>query len=103
MTIDAFFSQHINLVQQIIDELPPTFDSHDFIDRFRYRFESDYIDFLYQERKPPGERGAFKKVHGRIARFLSTNASALGIEKTTRPETRNIFGNETENQGWRKL
>ncbi len=103
MSIEQFLTQHINDVQQIIRDLETEFSSHHFIQRFARRFESDYIGFLHEYRKPAGERGAFQEVHKQIGRFLSKNASLLRIEKTDRVDTQNIFGIETDNQGWQKL
>jgi hypothetical protein len=104
MSIENFLTQHIDAVQQIISDLSQTeFSSHHFIQQFARRFEGDYIDFLQEYRKRAGERGAFQEVHKQIARFLSKNASLLRIEKSGRTRTLNVFGNETDNQGWKKL
>ncbi len=103
MSILDFLSSHMEDLQQIITELDDEFGSHDFLERFARRFETEYITFLSEHRKPVGQRGSFKEVHGQIARFLSKNQTALNIEKIDRQETKNVFGNATDNQMWRKV
>jgi hypothetical protein len=103
MSIENFLNQHIDDVRQIVSGLDGDFSSHHFIQKFARRFEGDYIDFLQTYRKPAGEQGAFQTVHQQIARFLSKNAELLHIEKTNRRYTQNVFGDETDNQGWKKV
>jgi len=103
MSIAGFLSDHMDEVRQIINDLPDTFSTHQFIQRFAHRFELDYITFLWEYRKPEGERGAFQEVHKQIGRFLSKNEAGFQIAKTNRVCTQNVFGDEGDNQGWTKV
>lgn len=103
MTIADFLTEHMDDVKQIINTLPATFSSHEFIQRFAHRFESNYITFLWEYRRPEGEYGTFKVVHSQIGRFLSNNEAELHIQKTNRVYTQNVFGDDSDNQGWMKV
>lgn len=73
------------------------FNSHEFIEKYAYHYEEEYIDLLYDHKK----NHAFQTVHRQIGHFLSKNMEALSIEKTMRKENLNIFGHETEVQFWK--
>lgn len=90
----------IKMAQDIIGELKQQtdeFSSHQFIEKFAFYHESAYIDLLHLHK----DNHAFQYTHAQIARFLSENQSALGITKTTRDDSINVFGHKTEVQFWR--
>lgn len=84
-------------MQEIINELPETFDSHAFIKKFSKKFEQDYIDFLYRS---PSK--TFHAIHLQIGRFLSDYCTSLKINKDGDSNSENIFGYESKNQNWKK-
>lgn len=86
------------LQEKLAKEMKEEFSSHEFIEKYAYRYEEEYVERLYQHKKDH----AFQTVHRQIGRFLSENQEKLGIEKTQRKENLNVFGNETEVQYWKK-
>lgn len=86
------------LQKKLVKEMKEEFSSHEFIEKYAYRYEEEYIERLYKHKKDH----AFQTVHRQIGRFLSENQEKLGIEKTQRKENLNVFGNETEVQYWKK-
>lgn len=99
MTTNDFMDAHTNDIIKIIKELPAKFSTQDFIERLSYRFESDYIDLLYEYK----ERNPYKTVHSQISRYLSNNADKLFIVKDSLVNSRNVFGIVEETQSWLKL
>ena len=76
----------LNRARQIIDLLPDTFDSHDFIFEYLNRYERDYVG-----------------CPSIIARFLAQNSQALHISTSdTLVESRNIKNKISQNHQWRK-
>jgi hypothetical protein len=99
MTIYEFLEQNLNLLSnEIIPLLESDFSSHDFLKKFAKRFEGDYINFLHNY----GGTGAFKTVHGQIAKFLADNETKLNIHKKQKVRSENVFGEMDEIQGWKK-
>jgi len=100
MTINEFFVQNLDIIRtEIVDNLNSPFDSHLFCQKFAQRFEADYIGFLYDY---IGD-GAFQKVHNQIASSLSRNETVLGLIKTGKVNSPNIFGETNEVERWQKL
>ena len=93
----------LNRARQIIDLLPETFDSHDFIFEYLNRYERDYVEWLSEHLAQRTDTGIFMGVNSEIARFLSQNSQALHISTSdTLVESRNIKNNITPNHQWRK-
>lgn len=99
MSVKTFMINELEKIKKnIINELPISFDSHQFIRLFAREFETDYVKFLVEYDDKP-----FSKVHAQIGSFLAENQSSLGIidtkEKTSSP---NIFGDSTTNELWKR-
>lgn len=93
----------LNRARQIIDLLPETFDSHDFIFEYLNRYERDYVEWLSEHLAQRTDTGIFMGVNSEIARFLSQNSQALHISTSdTLVESRNIKNNISPNHQWRK-
>lgn len=86
-------------VANIIQELDSVFNSHEFIEKFSKKFESEYIHFLSSYKG----NGAFRTVHALIAKFLSERSAELNIRKTKSVKSRNVFGDYDEIQEWEKI
>lgn len=99
MSINSFLGAHISDLSLIISRLKAEFTSHDFLKKFAKEFEEQYIEFLNIYKG----NGAFQTVHSQIALFLSENEITLGIIKTNKEKSENIFGEEDYVQGWRKV
>lgn len=96
MTINSFLSQNLNTVKRLIKSLPnDSFDSHEFIRSFAKEFEVQYVDFLNNYDNEP-----FRNVHAQIAGSLSKHTDYLGICKRGKVHSKNVFGIESENEGW---
>ena len=93
----------LNRARQIIDLLPDTFDSHDFIFEYLNRYERDYVKWLSEHLAQRTDTGIFMGVNSEIARFLAQNSQALHISTSdTLVESRNIKNNISQNHQWRK-
>lgn len=96
-------------IQETLDELREelglggTFDSHQFIEKYRATHEQAYIDLLNEKSKADANNNVFQSVNSQIAKFLSNNKKVLMITKDERANTRNDHGNNTGNQVWRFL
>lgn len=97
MTIFRFMNLHIKEVIQIKNDMNDIFNAHEFIEKFKNKFQEDYSFYLnsYAGNKP-------MKVNNQIARFLSTNESTLKIIKTRRVISFNANGNKSTVQEWKK-
>lgn len=96
MNVEYFISQNLNKVKQLIENLPNRrFNSHELIRYFAKEFEVQYVDFLNNYDKEP-----FRKVHAQIAASLSKHADYLEIGKRGKLHSKNIFGVDSENEGW---
>jgi len=100
--INDFLERHKLEIKSLIEEfdLNIEFSSHDFIEKFIVKFESDYIEMLVKYQKS-GQ--AFRKVHGMMARFLSLNMSNLRIVKTLRKGSENVRGKIDNIQWWMRI
>lgn len=97
-TINNFMAQNFSDLEAIVFGLNQEFNSHDFIKKFAKKFESNYVEFLYNYKA-----SHFQTVHSQIALFLSNNADELKIRKTRIVKSETIFGEFDEIQGWEKL
>ena len=97
--INDYLEKNLTAIQIIISEFgaDKEFSSHDFIEKFTEKFESDYIDMLIKYQKS-GQ--SFQTVHSLIARYLSSKTSVLKIEKTNRKESENVHGKLGTIQWW---
>ena len=95
MNTQAFMSEHIADIQEIIGHLERPFDSHMFIQKFAKRFQTDYVQLLTAYDQDP-----FFEVHKQIGKFLSLNQTQLGIKSNGQKESPNIFGEQSKNEEW---
>jgi hypothetical protein len=93
--MNQFMTSNLSVVQDIINQLPRPFDSHDFIRKFARRFEVAYVAFLAKHEQEP-----FRNVHAQIARFLSANQALLQIKDNGVTSSANVFGDITQNEQW---
>jgi uncharacterized membrane protein YqiK len=98
MSINDFMEAHVSEIRNIITDLQEKFSSHDFIEKFAKKYESEYINMLVLYKN----QDAFKTVHAQIARFLSLNMSILGIKKNNKDFSENVFGDRDIVQWWEK-
>lgn len=85
--------------QRVIDELNIGFDSHDFIEKYMILFERNYVSMLVEKIESDQ---IFRTVNASIGKFLADNQKELRIEKNGRESSKNVKGNDTENQSWIK-
>jgi len=87
-------------LQTIINKIDgKVFDSHQFIQHFAKRYESEYIEALKQCNTKPGQ---FRCVHSQIAQFLGDNQAQLGITRGENVISKDVFGNDVPNASWTK-
>lgn len=79
-----------------------SFDSHEFIDLYRAKFEHDYISMLIENDKK-NNNTAFQSTNSQIAQYLSVNSIELNIEKSGTIDSLNDHGNMTSNTEWKFL
>ena len=99
MNIRNFMKVNLSEIKNIISDLPDEFSSHDFIEKFSKRYESEYINMLVDYKG----REAFKTVHSQIAKFLSLNMEYLGVKKRDKNSSEHVFGELDVIQWWEKL
>lgn len=99
MNINDFMNGNKSGIVDIIAGLSNNFSSHDFIEKFSKKYESDYIEMLVDYK----DRNAFQSVHAQIARFLSSNMETYGIAKVKKKSSEHIFGDLDVIQWWEKL
>lgn len=74
-------------IQETLDELRGelglggTFDSHQFIEKYRATHEQAYVDLLNEKSKADANNNVFQSVNSQIAKFLSNNKKVLMITK----------------------
>ena len=100
--INGFLEMNKDAIKDIIEkfDVKREFSSHDFIEEFSAKFESDYIEMLvgYQNTGI-----AFQTVHKIIAKFLSINSTNLNINKTKRKGSENVHGKIDNIQWWIRI
>lgn len=99
MNIEQVKAVIAKVAEDLQKESVTEFSSHRFIEKYAWLHEEEYVEMLYGHKS----QQPFRTVHAAIARFLADNASELGIRKTGRQESLNIFGHETEVQWWKKI
>jgi hypothetical protein len=88
----------IDAAKIVIQSLPETFDSHNFIERFLLQYEDIYKSLFTQY-----DNDGVQKTHRLIGRFLVDNQEKLGIRKSEKVQSRNFHGNNTEVQCWTRI
>lgn len=92
-------NDNIKNIQEVIDyELPEYFNSHDFIEKFTRKIETEFVKLLCQY-----DKDAHRKVNMQIAGYLSRNKGFLNIEKVGKENSKNVFGNTDLIKHWRNL
>jgi len=87
-------------LKAIINEIDgKVFDSHQFIQHFAKRHESEYIEALAQCKTQTGQ---FRCIHSQIAQFLGDNQALIGVAKDKDVISKDIFGNDVPNASWIK-
>lgn len=103
MSIQTFLTANFSDLKAVIGDLCKTnekFSSHDIIEKFTKLHEYEYIGWLDSYKKQ--NKKAFQSVHSQIARFVSEHSSQLGIKKTPRNPSENVFGDFDVIQWWEK-
>ncbi|MDY0143524.1 MAG: hypothetical protein RBR97_16690 [Bacteroidales bacterium] len=95
MSVNQFMSANLVAIQRIIGQLQRPFDSHAFIQKLSREFQVEYVQLLSAYTDEP-----FIKVHGQIGKFLSENQTTLGIRQNNKVLSKNIFGEQSENEEW---
>ena len=86
-------------MREIINNIPSEkFDSHEFIRKFSWNYEPEYVGFLNNYVKDH-----FQNVNKQMGKFLSENKELLKIEDAGVVSSPNVFGNVTENELWHKV
>jgi hypothetical protein len=106
ININSFLKKNekelIVIINSLKEEKKESFSSHDFIEKFSKKFESDYIEMLVNYRDK-GTTNVFQTVHGIIARFLSENMVKFQITKAKRGPSENVFGSNDNIHWWKSL
>jgi hypothetical protein len=86
-----------SIMNDVIDEMPENFDSHDFFRKMNRQKPSKYVEELcfYKDRPDP-----FFVLHPLIARSLASNDR---LKKKGKVKSPNIGGKSTSNESWLKL
>lgn len=98
--INSFLKSKNSDLIIIINSMRDTFSSHDFIEKFSQKFEPNYIEMLVKY-KDSGH--AFQTVHSMIAKYLSLHMKELGIVKSPKDGSENVFGSTDIIQWWNKI
>lgn len=99
--INDFLQMHYNNISHIIQSLPDIFDSHDLICELHFQNEHE-LTLIYTEYSKNKKKG-HQIVNSLIAKFLDSHSSDLMITRTGKTRSRNVFGNITECEQWKKL
>ncbi|TRW25353.1 hypothetical protein FMM05_08600 [Flavobacterium zepuense] len=101
MKIHAFLEDNLPSVRELISEfeIDEEFSSHDFIEKFIGKFESEYIGMLV---KYQNSNQAFQTVNSQIDLYMNTKKEILGIYKTDRKASENVRGRFHGIQWWMK-
>lgn len=87
--------------EKVINNLPEEFTSQDFLEKYRDLYEMEYLKGLMYYAIGKTE-GVFRTYHSRVALFLSLNKRRLHIMEVEKIRSKNIKGNITKNQNWKK-
>lgn len=86
----------LNEARNICSILKESFDSHDFISEYIFRFPSSYGDLLIKHNN-------VTTAHAEIANFLRLNSAQLHIRKTGEIESEDIFRHPVPCASWEKI
>ncbi len=84
------------------------FSSHEFLEKFAWEYEKDYIEILYNFSKGK-ETDIFRIAHSQIGAYLRDNSDKLGIRKvkdkytSIKKQSKNIFKNINKVQVWERV
>ena len=84
--------------EQVLDHMPDSFDSHDFIFEMMRRFPREYTSSLYECRR---SKDPIQTLHAKIGRKLLEFSDV--IRKVDRKSSRNVRGLPSGNQHWEKI
>lgn len=84
----------------IIKNLPDSFDSHDFIQKLIEVDERGYVETLSTFIR--SQNGIFRSFHSQIGIYLSSEKDRLNIESRGKVSSKNIKGNPCDNENWIK-
>ena len=84
--------------EQVLDHMPESFDSHDFIFEMMRRFPREYTLSLYEYRR---SKDPIQTLHQMIGRKLVSFGDR--IVKDDRKSSQNVRGLPSENMHWAKI
>ncbi|MGC9395533.1 MAG: hypothetical protein ACP5J4_11825 [Anaerolineae bacterium] len=97
-TDSAEFEALFHHYPEIIDAMPDTFTSHQFILALAQRYQRQYIELLYTYRAGDGP---FRDTHNKLAKGL--NRFPERVTKGERVNSADIFGSSGYARQWRKV
>jgi len=83
---------------EILDAMPDTFTSHQFILTLAQRYQRQYIELLHTYR---ASDGPFREAHKKLAKGL--NRFPERVTKGERVNSTDIFGNSGDVREWHKI
>ena len=92
-----------SVIQEFFRKEELIFNSHDYIEKFRSRFENEYIGLLVRNQDPANPNSSIKETHGQIAASLKLLQSFLGIRYECHVISTNDPGNYTPVALWKKI
>ena len=98
------FSVLFGLYPALIERMPESFTSHQFIIKLAEENQAHYVEALYSYRQSPqrGRPTPFLIVEGILAQHLLSYPGLVQQTKTAVP-SRDIFGSENTCAEWRKV
>ena len=97
-TDSAEFEALFHHYPEIIDAMPDTFNSHQFILALAQRYQRQYIELLYTYR---ASDGPFRDTHNKLAKGL--NRFPERVAKGERVNSVDIFGGSGDVRQWSKI
>ena len=89
--------EYIEECKDVIEKLPPEFDSHDFIRSLMKNYHVLYGMLIIQSE-------SIASAHSKIANYLKSNQTQLNIvQYPNKVKSLTVFGNEDECANWGKL
>lgn len=101
---DHDFSDLLDQYPQLIEQMPETFSSHQFILELARQNQVAYVEALYSYRnhKHRGAPAPFLNVHRILAQYL-TRFSGLVVKSRDSVSSTDIFGRQNNASEWRKI
>ncbi len=97
-------SQHVqDVISLNFNQRNFVFNSHEFIDKYRRTYETDYIQMLVDNQAKTQSNGSFQETNRQFGDFLFNNQTSLGIEFLCKRNDKNDLSNRTPVAFWRKL